>query len=107
MRPETIEDILVTLHEGQWFGFNGDKVYANLWVADGYDKPTEEELNTTLENNSFYEGSLDFDSNQELDEDTLSYGKLKENNFEIIKVKDLSQKFKDELMFGKYKNNIE
>lgn len=48
MRPETIEDILVTLHEGQWFGFNGDKVYANLWVADGYDKPTEEELNTLL-----------------------------------------------------------
>jgi len=48
MRPETIEDILVTLHTGQWFGFNGDKVYANLWVADGYDKPTEEELNTLL-----------------------------------------------------------
>lgn len=68
---------------------------------------TEEELNTTLENNSFYEGSLDFNSNQEIDEDTLSYGKLKENNFEIIKVKDLSQKFKDELMFGKYQNNIE
>jgi hypothetical protein len=48
MRPETIENILVTLHEGQWFGFNGEKVYANLWVADGYDKPTEEELNTLL-----------------------------------------------------------
>ena len=48
MRPETIEDILITLHEGQWFGFNGEKVYANLWVADGYDKPTEEELNTLL-----------------------------------------------------------
>ena len=45
---ETIEDVLVTLHTGQWFGFNGDKVYANLWVADGYDKPTEEELNTLL-----------------------------------------------------------
>ena len=48
MRPETIEDILITLHEGQWFGFNGEKVYANFWVADGYDKPTEEELNTLL-----------------------------------------------------------
>ena len=45
---ETIEDVLVTLHTGQWFGFDGDKVYANLWVADGYDKPTEEELNTLL-----------------------------------------------------------
>jgi hypothetical protein len=48
MRPETIEDILITLHTGQWFGFDGNKVYANLWVADGYDKPTEEELNTLL-----------------------------------------------------------
>ena len=45
---ETIEDVLVTLHTVQWFGFDGDKVYANLWVADGYDKPTEEELNTLL-----------------------------------------------------------
>ena len=45
---QTIEDVLVTLHTGQWFGFDGDKVYANLWVADGYDKPTEEELNTLL-----------------------------------------------------------
>ncbi len=48
MRPEHIEDILVTLHEGQWFGFNGEKTYDNLWVADGYDKPTEQELNTLL-----------------------------------------------------------
>ena len=23
---ETIEDVLVTLHTGQWFGFDGDKV---------------------------------------------------------------------------------
>ena len=45
---ETIEDVLITLNSGQWFGFDGDKVYANLWVADGYDKPTEEELNTLL-----------------------------------------------------------
>ena len=56
---ETIEDVLVTLHTGQWFGFNGDKVYANLWVADGYDKPTEEELNSLLSDKQAY-----YDANQ-------------------------------------------
>ena len=56
---ETIEDVLVTLHTGQWFGFNGDKVYENLWVADGYDKPTEEELNTLLTNKQ-----AEYDANQ-------------------------------------------
>ena len=57
---ETIEDVLVTLHTGQWFGFDGDKVYANLWVADGYDKPTEEELNTLLSTKQ-----AEFDSKKE------------------------------------------
>ena len=56
---ETIEDVLVTLHTGQWFGFDGDKVYANLWVADGYDKPTEEELNSLLSDKQ-----AEYDANQ-------------------------------------------
>lgn len=48
-RPNHIEDILIRLHRGQWFGFNGDRVYANLKIypVDGvtHDKPTEQELN--------------------------------------------------------------
>ena len=50
MRPETLEDYLVSLHTGQWFGFqnlNGDdanKTYANLIIHDNSKtKPTEQE----------------------------------------------------------------
>ena len=49
-RPDNIEDYLVTLHDGQWFGFknyNGDdshKIYANLIIHDdSKTKPTEQE----------------------------------------------------------------
>jgi|SRR6056300_1607390 hypothetical protein len=49
-RPNHIEDYLMRLHTGQWFGFdnfNGDdshKVYANLIIHDNqYTKPTEQE----------------------------------------------------------------
>ena len=49
-RPETLEDYLVRLHRGQWFGFqnlNGDdanKTYANLVIHDSSKtKPTEQE----------------------------------------------------------------
>ena len=34
---------LARLHEGQWFGFDGEQTYENLWVK-GYDKPTLEEI---------------------------------------------------------------
>ena len=44
-RPNHIEDYLVSLHTGQWFGWNGkEKVYANLIIHDNqYTKPTEQE----------------------------------------------------------------
>jgi hypothetical protein len=50
MRPTHIEDYLVSLHNGQWFGFknlNGNeanKVYGNLIIHDNSKtKPTEQE----------------------------------------------------------------
>ena len=45
MRPETLEDYLISLHAGQWFGFdNKDKVYENLIIHDSSKtKPTEQE----------------------------------------------------------------
>ena len=46
MRPEHIEDYLVSLHEGQWFGWSDsrNKVYANLIIHDSSKtKPTEQE----------------------------------------------------------------
>ena len=53
-RANHIEDYLVTVRNGQWFGFdnlNGDdanKTYANLKVLDGGSKPTEQECTDGL-----------------------------------------------------------
>ncbi len=42
-RANHIEDYLVQLHSGQWFGWSDskNKVYANLVVHDGGSKPSE------------------------------------------------------------------
>ena len=45
-RPDHIEDYLVKLHTGQWFGWSDakNKVYANLIIHDASKtKPTEQE----------------------------------------------------------------
>jgi len=63
-RAEHIEDYLITVRTGQWFGWSDskNKIYANLIVHDGGSKPTEKEctdglaaLQATwdLENNSY------------------------------------------------------
>ena len=63
-RADHIEDYLVTVRTGQWFGWSdsSNKIYANLMVHDGGTKPTEKQctdglaaLQTAwdLENNSY------------------------------------------------------
>ena len=50
-RPNHIEDALVRIHTGQWFGWSNskNKIYANLIIHDSSKtKPTEEELNAKL-----------------------------------------------------------
>ena len=51
MKPEHIEDVLVHLHSGQWFGWSNpkNKVYENLVIhyADK-EKPTKEWLEAEL-----------------------------------------------------------
>ena len=50
-RSDHIEDVLITLHSGQWFGFSDskNKVYENLVIHNSdYDKPTEKELTDAL-----------------------------------------------------------
>ena len=45
-RPDHIEDYLVSLHTGQWFGWSDskNKVYSNLVIHDDTKtKPTEQE----------------------------------------------------------------
>ena len=49
--PDHIEDVLVKLHPGQWFGWvdSDNKVYANLVIHNSdYDKPTEKSLTDAL-----------------------------------------------------------
>ena len=64
MRPTHIEDYLVTVRTGQWFGWSNpkEKIYANLIVHDGGSKPTEADCTNglkalqdawDLENNSY------------------------------------------------------
>ena len=50
MRPTHIEDYLVTVRTGQWFGWSdsSNKIYANLVVLDGGSKPTEKECTDGL-----------------------------------------------------------
>ena len=50
-RYNHIEDVLVNLHDGQWFGWSdvNNKIYANLVIHDGSkDKPTEKSLTDAL-----------------------------------------------------------
>ena len=49
-KPEHIENILVKLHSGQWFGWSdaNNKIYSNLVIYSDYDKPTQEWLETEL-----------------------------------------------------------
>jgi len=37
----TLEDYLVQLHTGQWFGFDGEHIYANLVIHSSDAKPSE------------------------------------------------------------------
>jgi len=63
-KPNHIEDFLVTVRTGQWFGWSDskNKIYANLIVHDGGTKPSESDCTTglaalqaawDLENNSY------------------------------------------------------
>ena len=49
-RADHIEDYLVTVRTGQWFGWSDskNKIYANLIVHDGGSKPTESDINAGL-----------------------------------------------------------
>ena len=49
-RPNHIEDILIHVHRGQWFGWSDskNKVYANLVIYGGQEKPTQEFLESEL-----------------------------------------------------------
>tara|TARA_R100001460_G_scaffold37631_1_gene71997 strand:+ start:800 stop:1150 length:351 start_codon:yes stop_codon:yes gene_type:complete len=49
-RADHIEDYLITVRTGQWFGWtdSSNKIYANLVVHDGGSKPTESDCTNGL-----------------------------------------------------------
>ena len=49
-KPDHIEDYLVRVRSGAWFGFSdpSNQIYANLIVHDGGSKPTESDCTTGL-----------------------------------------------------------
>ncbi len=49
-RPDHIEDYLIKVRAGQWFGWSDskDKIYANLIVHDGGSKPSEADCTAGL-----------------------------------------------------------
>ena len=50
LRPAHIEDYLITVRMGQWFGWSDskNKIYANLIVHDGGSKPSESDCTNGL-----------------------------------------------------------
>jgi hypothetical protein len=58
---------LARLHQGQWFGFDGEQTYENLWV-NGFDKPTLEDIE---------QGMIDFELIQWRQSTSLSSRKFK------------------------------
>lgn len=73
-RADHIEDYLVTVREGQWFGWSNskDKVYANLIVHDGGSKPSEADINAGLKK-------------LQDDFDARDYARKREKEYPIIK----------------------
>ena len=89
-RPDTLEDFLVRVRTGQWFGFdnlNGDdtnKTYANLIVLDGGNKPTEQEcidglaqLQTDFDNRKTKQETDKTNANQKLKDLGLTDDEIK------------------------------
>ena len=73
-RPDHIEDVLVRMHEGQWFGWSNskNKIYENLIILDNTkNKPTEKELTDTL-------------AKQQSDFDALAYSRKREAEYPSI-----------------------
>ena len=73
-RYDHIEDVLVYLHYGQWFGFSDskNKVYANLVIHNSdYDKPTEKSLTDAL-------------AKQQSDFDAQEYARKRQDEYPTI-----------------------
>ena len=70
MRARTIEDILMLMHSGEWFGWSDpkNKVYANLEILNlDHDKPTEKSLTDALAEQQSDFDALEYARNRQLE----------------------------------------
>ena len=93
MRPTHIENYLVKLHTGQWFGWSDskNKIYANLIIHDNSkDKPTEQECTDGLE-----QLQSDYDTAKTNLENNKASGKAKLKAGEALTDAEISALFGD------------
>ena len=93
MRPNHIEDYLITVRLGQWFGWSDykNKVYANLIVHDGGSKPTEKQCTDGL---AALQAAWDLENNSYKSQRRAEYPKFEEQFDQIYQV-DLMKESKD------------
>jgi len=92
MRPTHIEDYLVSLHKGQWFGWGDskNKVYANLIIHDSSKtKPTEKECTDGL---AALQKAYDDAQTKQTTDETSGKTKLKELGLTDDEIKALTGK---------------
>ena len=85
-RADHIEDVLLNLHTGQWFGWSDskNKIYANLVIHDdSKTKPTEKSLTDALAKQQ-----SDFDAQEYARDRKAEYDAL--NQFELISDDDVN-----------------
>ena len=88
-RPTHIEDYLVQLHTGQWFGWSDpkNKVYANLIIHDNSKtKPTEQECNDGL---ATLQSDFDTAKTTAIDKKASGKQKLKDLGLDDAEIKAL------------------
>ena len=76
-RPNHIEDYLVSLHTGQWFGWSDakNKVYANLIIHDdSKSKPSESDCTSGL---ATLQSDYDTAATKKINDKTSANAKLK------------------------------
>ena len=81
-RADHIEDYLVTVRTGQWFGWSdsNNKIYSNLIIHDGGSKPTEKECTDGL---ASLQASWDLENNSYKSKRRAEYAKF-EDQFDQI-----------------------
>ena len=74
-RPDHIEDVLVRMHDGQWFGWSNskNKIYENLIILDNTKtKPTEKSLTDALAKQQNDFDALEYARNRKAEYDALN-----------------------------------